>query len=136
MDEKLANQAFLDNHSPRFLEMAFDFSRHEKVFRPDGYGKQMSDCGDKIEISLTTMKKVIQHVSLGIEGCANINACANAVAFLAEGKTIDEAWKISPKQVANYLETLPEKSFHCAEMAIKALLQAIIDFRRKPVTNH
>lgn len=125
---------FFDNHSEKMIEMAYNYDRHEKVFRPDGYGEMSSDCGDTICISLTTMKKVIQHVSLEIEGCAYTNACANAVAELVEGNSIENAWQLSAKQVADYLKSLPESSFHCAEMAVNALFQALTDHRKKPVT--
>jgi nitrogen fixation NifU-like protein len=82
------------------------------------------------------MKKVIRFVSLEIEGCVYTNACANAVAQLAEGRTIDQALAITPEHVANYLETLPHDSFHCAELAVSALVQAVLDYKRKPITNH
>ena len=127
---------FFDNHSKRMVELAYDFDRHEKVFRPDGFGKGTTDCGDTIAISLTTMKKVIQFVSLEVEGCVYTNACANAVAQLVEGRTIDQAIQITPEQVANYLESLPEDSFHCAELATSAMIQAVLDYKRKPITNH
>ena len=52
---------------------------------------------------------------------------AFAVAFLAEGKTIGEAWEIAPEAVAEYLETLPEDHFHCAELAVGALYLALSD---------
>jgi nitrogen fixation protein NifU and related proteins len=136
METTREQQAFLEKHSEKFLKMALDNSRHEKVFRPDGYGKNTGDCGDTIEMSITTLRKIIQHISLEIDGCVNTNACANAVADLIEGKTTEEAWEISPEKVAEYLETLPEDSFHCAELAVGALFLALTDFNRKPVTSY
>ncbi len=129
-------QEFLDKHSTKFLEMALNYNRHEKVFRPDGYGKNIADCGDTVEMALTTMNKVIRYVSLQIDGCVYTNACANTVAHMVEGKTVDEARKVTPEQVAEYLETLPEESFHCAELAVGALFLALMDFKKNPLTNH
>ncbi|MCG8336336.1 MAG: iron-sulfur cluster assembly scaffold protein [Proteobacteria bacterium] len=126
--------AFLQKHSNQFLKMAFDYKRHEKVYQPDGYGKNTGDCGDTVEISLTTKKKIIQHVSLGIEGCINTNACANAVAHFAEGRSVDEAWDITPEKIIDFLETLDEDSHHCAELAVGSLYLALSDFKKKPVT--
>lgn len=134
MEIEQKQQEFLEKHSPKFLKMALDQKRHEKVFRPDGYGKNIGDCGDIVEVSLTTLKQVIQHVSLVIEGCVYTNACANTVAQLVEGKSVDEAWEVTPEQVVDYLETLPEDSFHCAELAVGALYRALADFKRNPLT--
>ncbi len=125
---------FQEKHSMQFLQMASDYKRHEKVYRPDGYGKNTGDCGDTVAMSLTTMKNTIQHVSLEIDGCINTNACANTVAQFVEGKTIDEAWEMSPEQVIEFLETLPAESNHCAELAVGALFLALSDFKKKPVT--
>ncbi len=136
MELNKEHREFLEKHSPKLLEMAYNFDRHETVYRPDGYGKNESDCGDTISIALTTLKKVIQHVSLEVDGCVYTNACANSVAQFAEGKTIEQAWSISPEQVANYLESLPAESFHCAELAVAVLHLALLDFKQKPVTRY
>lgn len=134
MDVNDEQKEFLQKHSIRYLEMALNYSRHEKIFRPDGYGVNTGECGDTVCMALTTMKNTIAHVSLQIDGCVNTNACANTVAYFAEGKTVDEAWEITPEKVAEYLETLPESQFHCAELAVGALYKALSDFRKKPVT--
>ncbi len=134
MDRTIEEQAFLEKHSEKFLRMALDANRHQKVFRPDGYGKNTGDCGDTVEMSIVTMKRVISQVYLQIDGCVYTNACANTVAQLVEGKSIEEAWEVSPEQVIEYLETLPEESYHCAELAVGALFLALTDFNRNPVT--
>jgi nitrogen fixation NifU-like protein len=136
MDLTEEQQDFFNKHSMKLIEMAYNFNRHEKVYRPDGYGTNIGDCGDTVSMALTTLKKVIQHVSLEIDGCAYTNACANTVAQFVEGKTIDEAWEIAPEQIAHYLETLPEDHFHCAELAVGALFRALADFNQRPVTRH
>ena len=136
MDLTQEQREFFEKHSMKMLELAYNYNRHEKVFKPDGYGKYTADCGDTVAISLTTMKKVIQHVSLEIEGCVYTNACANSVAELVEGKTVDDAWEVSAEQVSEMLETLPAESFHCAELAVNALFLALTDFKKRPVTNH
>ncbi len=121
---------FWQNHSIKFLEMAFDYKRHEKIHRPDGHGINTGDCGDTVEMFLTGHKHTIQHVSLNIDGCINTNACANTVAQFVEGNTLEEAWDITPEQIIDYLETLPESSTHCAELAVGALFLALSDYKK------
>ncbi|MCP4754278.1 MAG: iron-sulfur cluster assembly scaffold protein [Proteobacteria bacterium] len=122
---------FWQNHSMRFLEMAFDYKRHEKVHEPDSYGKNTGSCGDTVEMYLIGYGDTIRHVSLSVDGCINTNACANTVAQFVEGKTLEEAWDVTPEQVADYLETLPENSVHCAELAVGALYHALSDYESK-----
>ncbi len=119
----------LPEHSIRFLEMAFRTDRRGAVERADGYGKRTGDCGDTVEIYLKINDGKIKSVSFELDGCLNTSACANAVAELATGKTIDEAWEITPEFVAEYLETLPEDHFHCAELAVGAFYLALENYR-------
>jgi len=125
----------LQEHSLIFLEMAFRTDKHESVKNPDGYGKKASSCGDIVEIFLSVLNDHIDSVSLQIRGCMNINACANVIAHMAEGKNLEEAWGISPETVFNYLQTLPPTHFHCAEMAVGAFHAALASHqenRRNP----
>ena len=74
------------------------------------------------------MKRTIQSVAYQTNGCLHTNACANTVANLVEGKTINEAWEITPETVIDFLETLPAEHFHCAELAVGALYRALADY--------
>jgi nitrogen fixation protein NifU and related proteins len=59
----------------------------------------------------------------------NTVACSNTVVTMAKGKTIEEAWNISPENVTDFLETLPSKEAHCAELAVGAFYLALSDLR-------
>jgi nitrogen fixation NifU-like protein len=119
---------FWQSHSLKYLEMAFRTDRCEMPASPDGYGKKTGDCGDTTEIFLKTRGETIENVSFHTTGCMNTTACANTVAYLAEGKTIAEAWDITPEDIAAYLETLPADHFHCAELAVGALYLALSNY--------
>ncbi len=120
---------FLQNHSERFLEMAFRTDRDERLHNPDAYGKNTGDCGDSIEIFLTVKEERILTVAFVIDGCLNTRACAAMLGDLIEGGTLNRAWKITPDDIAHELETLPEESYHCAELAVGALYQALARYR-------
>ncbi len=122
---------FWQDHSDRFLEMAFSMERCERLTNPDGYGKNTGDCGDTVEFFLTVKDNRILHASFDIDGCMNTRACANTVAELTEGKTVAEAWAITPETVIDYLKTLPTSSHHCAELAVGAFYKALTDFEKK-----
>lgn len=117
---------FWQNHSVKFLEMVFRSDRRETLEKPDGYGRRgREECGDEIELFLTVRHGVISSASFETNGCIFTVACANAVVHLVEGKRLDEAWKITPEQVADYLETLPKPEMHCAQLAVRTLHVAL-----------
>jgi nitrogen fixation NifU-like protein len=125
-DKKLAE--LLKNHSRNFLQMAFCTDYNKRIENSDGYGQSTNECGDTVEIFLTVQGKKIVSVSLDINGCINTNACSNAVAHMAEGTKVGQAWGITPSKVIDYLETLPPHEIHCAELAVSALRKALVKF--------
>jgi nitrogen fixation NifU-like protein len=120
---------FWRDHSLNYLQMAFGYDRHERLQNPDGVGRRTGECGDTVEMFLGIKDGRIQSVSYCTDGCINTNACANAVSYLAEGKTIDEGWEITPDKVIEFLETLPEGNYHCAELAVGAFYTALSDYQ-------
>lgn len=115
----------------RYLEMALRSDRRETVADPDGLGTRTGDCGDTVTFYLTTRQGRIVSISFETDGCLNTNACANTVCEFVEGKTLEEAWTLTPEDVADYLETLPADHTHCAELAVGALYLALSDCRRR-----
>jgi nitrogen fixation NifU-like protein len=125
-DKKLAE--LLKNHSRNFLQMAFCTDYNKRIENSDGYGQSTNECGDTVEIFLTVQGEKIVSVSIDIDGCINTNACSNAVALMAEGTKVGQAWGITPSKVIDYLETLPPHEIHCAELAVSALRKALVKF--------
>lgn len=121
---------FLQSHSMTFLEMAFRTDRQETIQHPDGFGEKTGDCGDWLAMYLTLKNSRIHAVAYRLNGCIHTNACANAIAEMSEGKTLEEAWEIKPEDVIAFLETLPEDHYHCAELAAGTFYLALADCRR------
>ena len=121
--------SFWQDHSLHYLEMAFSSDKREILENPDGYGKRTGECGDTVEMFLSVSNGRIRLVSFDTDGCLNTNACANTVAHLAERKTLEEAWEITPDKVIDYLETLPPEQTHCAELAVGAFYLALSNFK-------
>ena len=115
--------------SAHYLEMTTQTDKLRIIKDPDGYGKRTGECGDTVEMFLIVRKNRIHSVSFITDGCINTHACANCVAFLAEGKSIAEAWEITSEEVIDFLEALPEENFHCAELAVGAFYLALVNFQ-------
>jgi nitrogen fixation NifU-like protein len=115
--------------SVHYIEMATQMDKRRIIKDPDGYGKRIGKCGDTVEMFLIVRKNRIHSVSFITDGCINTHACANTVVFLAEGKTVAEAWEITPEKVIDFLETLPEEHTHCAELSVGAFYLALVNFQ-------
>lgn len=121
---------FWKDHSNQFLEMALGASKRGRLEKADGYGLKKGDCGDSVEFFLEVKHNRITSVVYDLNGCLHTNACANTITVLAEHKTVEEAWGITPEQIAEYLATLPQDHFHCAELAAGAFYLALADYQK------
>jgi nitrogen fixation NifU-like protein len=50
------------------------------------------------------------------------------VGEMAKGKTVNQVLTISPRNLADALDNLPEGNFHCAELAVNTLKASVRDF--------
>lgn len=128
------SQTIWQTHSIKFLESAFRTDRQEALHQADGRGHHSIDCGDGLEIFIMAKNGCIDSISYTTNGCINTNACANGMIDLAQGRTVEQALQLSAADVAAYLESLPVDHFHCAELAVAALRNAIGDLQRNAQT--
>ena len=126
---------FWQDHSINYLEMALNSERQERIEKPDGHARKTGDCGDSVEMYMVVQNDIVERVRFLINGCMNTNACANAVAFLAEGKTVEDAWHITPETVIEYLKTLPQENYHCAELAVGTFYLTLANFQEMKRNN-
>lgn len=88
-------------------------------------------CGDLMEIYIKVKKDRIEDIKLQTFGCGSAIATASMITELAKGKTIDEADRITRKDVADELDGLPPIKMHCSNLAADALQDAIKNYRDK-----
>jgi nitrogen fixation NifU-like protein len=99
---------------------------------PDGYGKVGNPaCGDLMEMFIRVKEEKIDEITFRTFGCSAAIATSSMTTEMAKGKTIDEALKITRKDVADTLGGLPPQKMHCSNLAADALHLAIEDYRQK-----
>ena len=121
---------FFQDHSLNFIEMALQTHNMERIQNPDGYGKRTGECGDTVEFFIIVRGGRLMNVAFKVDGCLNTVACSNTVCSMVKEKTVEQAWEVSPEQVARFLKTLPEDHFHCAQLAVGALYLALTSLKK------
>jgi NifU-like protein len=102
-----------------------------EVENPDGVGEAGSlACGDALKLTFKLDdEKHIEDVKFQTFGCASAIATASALTEIIKGLTLEEAEKITNRDIAAYLGGLPEKKMHCSVMGHEALQAAIANYR-------
>jgi len=88
-------------------------------------------CGDIMKLYLKVEDNIIKDVKFKTFGCAAAIATSSQITEMAIGKTLDEAYAITMKEVAEELGGLPKLKMHCSSLAESALRLAIEEYWKK-----
>lgn len=98
----------------------------------DGIGEVgNAKCGDIMKIYLKVEDNRIADVKFQTFGCGAAIASSSMATEMIKGKTLEEAWKLSNKAVAEALDGLPPIKMHCSMLAEEAIHEAINDYLKK-----
>lgn len=82
-------------------------------------------CGDRLRLSIRLSEGRIEAIGFLAYGCAPTLACGSALTELLEGKTVEEALRLTRKDVVDRLGGLPSRKQHAAALAIETLHAAL-----------
>ena len=103
-----------------------------EIENADGVGQVGNPvCGDMMTFSIKVKDNIIEDVKFKTFGCGAAIAVSSMVSDIAKGKTLEEALKITNKDVANKLGGLPKNKMHCSNLGADALHAAIRDYQKK-----
>ena len=93
--------------------------------KPDGHAVITGPCGDTDEFFVRIFSSRIREIRFRTTGCFFTIAACDAVATIAEGRTVREGLRINQEAVLEYLGGLPDDHKHCALLAVNTLQKAL-----------
>lgn len=123
-------------YNPKVLELFKNPKNLGRMENPDAEAVAGSlACGDMIAIFLRIDKptQTITEAMFESYGCAANIAASSIMTVMAKGKTLEQAWQISWKNISDELGVLPTVKAHCGILAVGSLRRAIRNyFRDRP----
>ena len=88
-------------------------------------------CGDIMKIYLKIENEKITDAKFKTFGCAAAISSSDVAMDLIKDKTVEQALKVTNKDVLAQLGELPAQKIHCSVLAQEAIHAAVEDYRKK-----
>ena len=123
-----------------YSEIVMDHFTHPRntgvIEDADGIGEVGNpQCGDMMTFYIKVKDNRLEDVKFQTFGCVAAIAVSSMVSEMAKGKDLEEAKKITNKQVAEILGGLPPNKMHCSNLGAEALMLAIKNYQEKSHTS-
>ncbi|MCP4651892.1 MAG: iron-sulfur cluster assembly scaffold protein [Candidatus Omnitrophica bacterium] len=128
MQENINN---LDVYPEHLITLAKNPKYMGRMNAPDASAFIKGPCGDEMEFYLVINNGVIEDIKFHTSGCIATIVCGSVTAELAIGKSIYDALAVSPKNVMDSLNGLPQDHCHCSILAVSTLYRALADYLLK-----
>ena len=122
--------AYTDKVKDHFINPR-NILREPEGYEADGVGDVGNiTCGDQMIVYIKVDKDAgtLADCKWLTYGCASAIASTSVLSEMVKGMTLEEAYHVSPKDIARELGQLPEHKVHCSVLGDKALRAAINNY--------
>ena len=103
-----------------------------QIVNADGVGKVgNAKCGDIMKIFLKVDRGIITDAKFKTFGCVSAIVSSDVACDMIRGKSIEDALKVTNKDVLDFLGGLPAQKIHCSVLAKEAIEAAINDYKKR-----
>ena len=103
-----------------------------EIENADGVGTVgNAKCGDIMQMFIKVENNIIVDVKFKTFGCGAAIATSSMATELVNGKSVDDALKLTNAAVVEALEGLPPVKVHCSVLAEEAIKAAVADYYKK-----
>ena len=124
-------------YSKKVMELFHNPRNMGSMKNPDGVGKIGNRvCGDVLWMYIRVARnrsgqEYIKDIKIKTYGCVAAISTSSKVTDMAKGRTLEDALKISNKDIVDLVDGLPPQKVHCSVLAVDALHRAIEDYQKK-----
>lgn len=119
-------------YNDKVIKHFMDPQNAGEMENPDAVGVYGSPvCGDMMAISLKIEENVIVDVKFKTFGCGSAVASSSISTEMIKGKTLEEALKITNKDIVAELGGLPGAKVHCSVLSEQAIKLAIYNYAKE-----
>jgi nitrogen fixation NifU-like protein len=116
-------------YSEKVIELSMSPQNVGNMLKPDGEGAVGDiNCGDALTIYVKVEFGIIIDVSCQVYGGTALLAACCMTTILTKGKTLEEALRLTDRDVLDALGGLPKAKQYCAKLAVSALQNAVEDY--------
>jgi nitrogen fixation NifU-like protein len=120
------------SYSKKIMEHFLNPKNMGEIKNPDGIAEIGNPtCGDIMHLEIKVEKNKIKDIKFKTFGCAAAIASTSVISEIAKGKNLEEAKKITLKDMLKKLGKMPKIKTHCAQMSIQSLKKAIENYENK-----
>lgn len=87
-------------------------------------------CGDILKLSLKVAAGKVAEIRFKAKGCVPSIACGSAICELVQGKTLEDARRLTREDLLHAVGGLPEASSHASHLAMETLAKVISEIKR------
>ena len=99
---------------------------------PDAVGEVGNiKCGDIMRVYIKVKDNKIKDIKFLTYGCVAAIASTDFLCEIVKGKTLDQALKVTSKDVVKKMGNVPAVKLHCSVLAQNALKKAIEEYKKK-----